>query len=136
MLQTGDLSEEVVSGRAIDLPIAGEELIAGENLFDHEVRRPLRRRSRLLERGQGGVERLTIAGRVRKPVDVIDPKSVDKAARVELERQGVHGLEYVVPFDSQACELVDVEEAAPIDSVAGALPPGEHVILPLKQRME
>src|SRR5262249_28213197 len=39
MLQTRDLCEEVVAGRAIDLPIAGKEFVAREYLFDHDVGR-------------------------------------------------------------------------------------------------
>jgi hypothetical protein len=40
-------------------------------------------------------------------------------------------LEYLVILDPQAGQLVDVEEAAPVDLIVGGAPPGQPEMLAL-----
>ena len=60
---------------------------------------------------------------------MVDAQAVDQALGMKAERQGVHGLEDLRLLHAQADQLVDVEEAPPVDAVAGAAPPGEAIVL-------
>src|SRR5579862_7827884 len=45
-------------------------------------------------------------------------------------------VEDLVILDANTSKAVDIEEAAPVDLIARATPPGETVMLPLQQAMK
>ena len=47
---------------------------------------------------------------------MVDAQAVDDALGVQAQRQGVDGLEGLVLLHAQADQLVDVEEAPPVDA--------------------
>ena len=53
---------------------------------------------------------------------MVDAQAVDQALGMEPQRQRVHVLERRLLFHAQADQLVDVEEAPPVDAVAGDAP--------------
>src|SRR4249920_2509390 len=67
---------------------------------------------------------------------MVDPDAVDHPLRVEVEDQSVHGLECLGIFHPQTDELVDVEEATPVDLIIGNAPPGEAVVLARQNGIE
>ena len=60
---------------------------------------------------------------------MVDAQAVDQTLGMKAERQGVHGFEDFRLLHAQADQLVDVEEAPPVDAVAGGAPPGEAIVL-------
>ncbi len=45
-------------------------------------------------------------------------------------------LEDLRPLDAQAAQLVDIEEAPPVDVITGGAPAGQTIMLTLKQLMQ
>ncbi len=78
----------------------------------------------------------TVAARVGQPIDMIDTQPVDQALGDQLEYLPVGGLEHLWPLDTQAAQLVDVEEAPPVDVIAGGAPAGQAVVLTLQQLVQ
>ena len=64
---------------------------------------------------------------------MIDAHAVDHALGIEPRDHRMHGLEGLVVLHAQADELVDVEEAPPVDAVAGGAPPAEAIGAGLRQ---
>src|SRR5580700_559664 len=48
----------------------------------------------------------------------------------------MHRIEYFVIFDPDCDQLVDIEEAAPVDLIVGGTPPHQPVMLLLEQTMQ
>ena len=67
---------------------------------------------------------------------MVDAQAVDDALGVQAERQGMDGLEGLGLLHAQADQLVDVEEAPPVDAIAGAAPPGEPPVLALEAAVD
>ena len=119
VLQRAHVVHEVVAGGAVARPVARQGLAAQQDLFDHQPG-PL---------AQPPAQRPAIACRIGEAVDMVDAQAVDQALGMKAERQGVHGFEDFRLLHAQADQLVDVEEAPPVDAVAGAAPPGEAIVL-------
>ena len=67
---------------------------------------------------------------------MIDPHAVDQPFGVEPEDQRVHVLEAGRMLHAQPGQLVDVEEAPPVDLVIGDAPERETVMLPRQHGFE
>jgi len=77
-----------------------------------------------------------VAARIGQAVDMVDAQTIDQAIADQLENLRVGFLEYHRTFDAQAAQLVDVEEAPPVDVVTRGAPAGQPVILPLEQAVQ
>src|SRR4051794_20243718 len=77
-----------------------------------------------------------ILRRIRQAIDMINTKSINQPVGIEPEQGGMRRLKDWGIFDTQACQAIDVEEAAPVDLVAGCRPPGEAIVLPFQQLMD
>ncbi|MNC67146.1 hypothetical protein D3C75_1176170 [compost metagenome] len=67
---------------------------------------------------------------------MVDAQAVHQAALDQFEQLGVGGLEHHRAFHPQAAQLVDVEEAPPVDVVGGGAPAGQAVGLALQQQVQ
>ncbi|MNT27211.1 hypothetical protein D3C72_1628320 [compost metagenome] len=134
VLQQRNLVHEFIAGSAVGKPVAVQVLVGAEDLL-HVDREML----------QGGVQRppcqqaidpsaqlAAVAARVGQAVDMVDAQAVYQAALDQLEQLGVGGLEHHRAFHPQAAQLVDVEEAPPVDVVGGGTPAGQTVGLALQ----
>ena len=119
VLKRAHVVHEIVAGGAVARPVARQGLAAQQDLFDHQPG-PL---------AQPPAQRPAIACRIGEAVDMVDAQAVYQPLGMKAERQGVHGFEDFRLLHAQADQLVDVEEAPPVDAVAGAAPPGEAIVL-------
>ncbi|MNM49995.1 hypothetical protein D3C81_610160 [compost metagenome] len=129
MLQQRDLVHELVAGGAVDLPVAVQLLVGTEDLLDKNRKVLQRRLKRAL--GQQPVDPAAqlaaVATGVGQTVNVVNPQAVDQAAADQLEHLAVGGLEHRRTLHPQAAQLIDVEEASPVDIVAGGAPAGQAI---------
>ena len=127
VLKCAHFVHEVVAGGAVAAPVPRKGLALQQDLFDDEPRpgAVMLFRNCLQPRPQVA----TVGGRIGEAVDVIDAQPVDHALGIEAQRQGMNCLESLAPLHAQAHELVDVEEATPVDAIAGHAPRGEPVVL-------
>ena len=119
VLKRAHVVHEIVAGGAVARPIARQGLAAQQDLFDHQPG----------ALAQPPAQRPAIACRIGEAVDMVDAQAVYQPLGMKAERQGVHRLEDFRLLHAQADQLVDVEEAPPVDAVAGAAPPGEAIVL-------
>ena len=128
MLQRVHVVHEVVAGRAVATPRRRQELALHQDLLDHDVR------SGRISSIEPLAQSFAIVGRVGETIDMVDPDAVDHALGIEERGQGMHPFEGLGILHAQADQLVDVEEAPPVDAIARGPPPGEPVWLGLEQR--
>src|SRR5690348_12805815 len=95
------------------MPRVRQDLAAHQDLLNHDIS----------VRSQTRAQRAAIAGGIGKTIDVIDAHAVDQALAMQAQDQRVRLLEDLLVFLAQADKVVDLEEAAEIDAIAGALPP-------------
>lgn len=138
VLQQRHLVHEFVAGGAVHAPVVVQPLAGGENLLDVDRHVILRRFG-----GPPGVQPIdataqasTVATRVGQAVDVVDAQPVDQAFADQLEYLRVGFFEHHRALDAQAAQFVDVEEASPVDVVAGGTPAGEAVVLAFEQAVQ
>ncbi len=113
-------------------------LATGEDLFDvdrHVILYRFRRTAGI-EPVDTTAQAPAVATRVGQTVDVVDAQAVDQTVADQLEDLGVGFLEYHRPLDAQAAQLVDVEEASPVDVVAGGAPAGQSIMLAFKEAVQ
>ena len=122
VLQGADLVHEVVAGGAVAAPVGRQALAGQQDLLDHEVRAGF----------QACAQGPAVGGGIAEAVDMVDAQAIDDALGMQAQRQGMDGLEGLRLLHAQADQLVDVEEAPPVDAVAGAAPPGEPPVLALE----
>ena len=109
-----DRVQHLVAGGPRDGPVVGQLLVGREDLLDHDVE----------VRGLGAQPR-EVAGRIREPVDVIDPEAGHRPLVDELQDRAVGGLEDVRVLLTQRDEIGDVEEPPVVDPFGGVAPVGE-----------
>ncbi len=132
------LVHEFIAGGAIGAPIEAQALIRREDLLHHQVGRTARSarwtlRAQCLE---PVTQLAAVTARIGQPIDVVAAHTIDQALRVQPENRLVRVFEHGCPLDAQAGQLVDVEEAAVVDHVAGELPERQAIVLPFDQRMQ
>src|SRR5439155_2985805 len=110
---------ELVSSGAVYRPGLGEALIAGQNLFDHDVKGFLLCTLQASEIGSGIV----------KAVGVIDAKSVELVFVHELENKPVRGVKGRGVLHAERGQVINVEKTAVVDVVCGHAAVGEAVRL-------
>jgi len=119
-LQGVDAPGGVVAGGARDRPVVGGCLVALEDFLGHHPGAP-----------GGGGEAAQVAARVGETVGMVDAEGVDVPGVVQLQQQGVGGVEDVRVLDAHGDEGVDVEEAPEVELLVGDLPVGQAVVLRL-----
>ena len=67
---------------------------------------------------------------------MIDTKAVDQPFCEQRKNLFMRRLEDFVVFDTQSDQVVDIEEAPPVDFIIGRSPPRQPEVLPLKQGVE
>ena len=67
---------------------------------------------------------------------MVDAQAVDQAIADQLENLGVGFLEHHRTFDAQAAQLIDVEEAPPVDVVTRGPPAGQTIVLAFQQAVQ
>lgn len=136
--QRADLVHEVIAGGAVGGPARVDALVIGQDLFHDQIgfggqASPRARRRRL---GQRRAQPAQVGARRGQAVDVVDTQPVEQAFAVQAQGQGVHGVEYDVVLDPHANQLVDFEEAPPVDLVGRGAPPGQAVMLAFQQLVQ
>ena len=126
MEQRGDLFHKVVAACAIYLPSPRKGLAGAEDLFDHD---PCIRTETLAQAA-------AIAERIGESVDMVDADAVDQALVVKAEVEGVGLFKDLRVFDADAGQLVDGEEAPPVEVVVGGTPERKAIVLAVQQRLK
>ncbi len=119
------LVEEVVTAGAFDGPLLTEKLTGGEDLFAQDP-----------GVGRGLAQAVEVLLGVAEAVGVIDADAVDDALGEPVEDERVGFGEDVLALHAKADEVVDVEEAAVAELLVGGLPPGEAIVLLVKEVVE
>ncbi len=114
--------QRVVAGRARAGEVAGQVLLALEDLLDH---------------GPGPVGRALeiaqVAARIGEAVGMVDPVAVDHALALQLQQRAMGRLEHGGVLDPHRGEGVHVEEAPVVQLLVGDLPVREPVPLAVQQ---
>ena len=117
---------EVVAAGAVHAPVGRQALAGAQYLLDDQpgaATEPL-------------PQPPAIAGRIRQAIDMIHPHAVDQTFSIETEQRRVRCLEHRIVLDPERDKAVDVEEAPPVDLVAGRAPPGKPIVLALQQSVQ
>ena len=67
---------------------------------------------------------------------MVDAQAVDQPRADQLENLAMGGFEHRRALDTQAAQLIDVEEAPPVDVVRGGAPTGQAISLLFQQVMQ
>src|SRR6266478_3314583 len=78
-------------------------------------------------------QRTAVECRIGEAVDMIYAHAVDNAFGVKPENQRVNALECLRVLHTKAHQLVNVEEAAPVDFVVCGPPPCQTIVLTFEQ---
>jgi len=116
--EPGDVVEEVVAGRAGDLPVGRQRFVEREDLLREHVDRPP---IAGLAAGET-LQVFEVARGIEQAVGVVDTHAPHEAVRDQLLQQGVDGVEDDGVFDTDAGKRVDVEEAPVVDLVGRGAP--------------
>ncbi len=142
VLQQRHLVHELVAGGAIHAPVIVQALPRGEDLFDVDGQMDAlfgRRGAALPGRAQAidaTTQAPAVAARVGQAIDVVDAQTIDQAIADELEDPFMGLFEYHGSLDPQAAELIDIEEASPVDVVGRGAPAGQAIVLAFEQGMQ
>src|SRR2546429_9294106 len=138
MQQRADLLHEIVAGCAITTPLVGQFLAAEKNFLYDDIGASVLCGCRSLRRElfEALPQRAAVGCWVRQPIDMVDAHAVNNAIGVKPENQCVNAFECLRVLHAQADQLVDVEEAAPVDLVIRDAPPRQTVMLTPKQLVQ
>ena len=108
---------EAIAGGAVHMPMGGELLMRGVDLFDDEVKRRIAVASAAPSIRVALMYPLEIPGRIVKPVRMIDAKPADLALGGQLDHEPMRGVEHGLAFHAQRGKVADVEKPPVIDLV-------------------
>jgi hypothetical protein len=120
--QPVDHPQRVVAGGSRARPVGRQLLIRAEDLLGHHPGAA----------GRGG-QPAQVAARIGEPVRVVHPQPVHQPLGHQADDDLVGGVEHGRVLDPDADQRGDVEEPPPVEAGGGVLPPGEPVVLCLKQ---
>ncbi|MCY1411297.1 hypothetical protein D9M71_266810 [compost metagenome] len=138
VLQQRYLVHEFVAGTAIHVPADGQAFAVGEDLLDVEGEMPFRQRRWTpgQQAAYPAAQAPAVAARIGQAIDMVDAQAVHQAPLDQLEDLGMGGFENVLALHAQAAQLIDIEEAPPVDVVGGGAPAGQAVGLALQQQVQ
>src|SRR5690606_5573665 len=117
LLQQGQVVHEFVAGGAVGEPVGGQAFAVAQDLFhiDGQVFVTQLRRTFGLQTVEAATQLATVGAWVGQPVHMVDPQPVHQPPFNQFEDLGVGRFEDFGFFYPQAAQLIDVEEASPVD---------------------
>src|SRR5689334_1620723 len=129
----GNRIHPFIARRAMNTGEPMQPLAFTEDLFDDDIERLLIAALRLADQA---AQTLKILRGIAQAIDMVEPQALQLSFRNQALHQPVCGFEDAGLLDAQACQRINVEEAAIID-VAGSEPPvAEPVMLALEQMVQ